>query len=553
MIVRRWFDVALAIAFLVVAVLAIVMWSVASTSIVQVRKVAEHERLDSAARSLLEGLIDVETGTRGFAITGRDEYLEPYEEGAREIEANLNVLRSSNTAAVTKLQTAIDGKLLHAESIIATRRSQGRDAALAIIATGKGKELMDSARAQLRAIVDTADRGMNDVTAVAYAESVRVRTMAVVAIAFTFATLLVAFFLVRRALARMIGERDRSEDRLRELIADAPEPYWLTDTEGVIIDTNAAMEQLLGYERGALIGRSIRTLVPEDAMPRFNAVREAPRTPNVKRVSEWKLRAAHGQLIPVEVNARLSPDGRWQAFVHDLTDRERLEEQRRAALTAREELIAVVAHDLKSPLNAIELRERMLTRAKAPNVEQHSAAVRRSIVMMQRMIRGLLHSVSLETGKLDLELGEHDPHGLVTEVVDVLGPVAADLEIELVTDVRTDRPVVCDRDRILQVIYNLVSNALKFTPRGGKVTISIDNVGDTTEIRVLDTGEGIAPESLSRVFEKFYTSGGRYGGTGLGLDIAKGLVEAHGGTITVASTVGAGSTFAFTIPPRAPS
>jgi signal transduction histidine kinase len=134
------------------------------------------------------------------------------------------------------------------------------------------------------------------------------------------------------------------------------------------------------------------------------------------------------------------------------------------------------------------------------------------------------------------------------EVFTVLAPVATDQTITLVSDVKPGTLRRYDPDRIAQVLFNLVGNALKFTPSGGTVTVSCEDVADGTAVTVRDTGAGIAPEAVSHIFERFYTSGGRTAGTGLGLDIVKGLVEAHGGTLSVASKVGDGSSFTFTIP-----
>jgi signal transduction histidine kinase len=105
-----------------------------------------------------------------------------------------------------------------------------------------------------------------------------------------------------------------------------------------------------------------------------------------------------------------------------------------------------------------------------------------------------------------------------------------------------------DRDRIVQVLFNLVGNALKFTPAGGSITVHAEDRPGATAVTVRDTGAGIAPEAVSQIFDRFYTSGGTSPGMGLGLDIARGLVEAHGGALTVTSEIGAGSAFTFTLP-----
>ncbi|HSD88201.1 MAG TPA: HAMP domain-containing sensor histidine kinase, partial [Kofleriaceae bacterium] len=208
-----------------------------------------------------------------------------------------------------------------------------------------------------------------------------------------------------------------------------------------------------------------------------------------------------------------------------------------------------VSHDLKNPLNAIELRERVLERRTTePAIKEHTLTVRRTVATMQRMIRGLLDAASIQAGKLKITKDEHDLADVIASVVDVLSPVAKDQGIELRVTCAAGSKRTFDHDRIEQVLYNLVSNALKFTPEGGSITISIDYTPTETLVSVADTGAGIDPDALPKIFDKFFTTGGRSAGTGLGLDIAKSLVEAHGGRIWAESTVDVGSTFSFSLP-----
>jgi signal transduction histidine kinase len=167
---------------------------------------------------------------------------------------------------------------------------------------------------------------------------------------------------------------------------------------------------------------------------------------------------------------------------------------------------------------------------------------------MKRQIRGLLDAASLEAGHLRLAPDTYDLHDVVGELLEVLGPVATDLGLTLVRDVRPGTVRRFDRDRIVQVLFNLVGNALKFTPAGGSVTVLAEERGSATAITVRDTGAGIPPEAVSQIFDRFYTKGGNSPGTGLGLDIARGLIEAHGGALTVTSKIGEGSAFTFTLP-----
>lgn|GEM_PF-529540 len=226
-----------------------------------------------------------------------------------------------------------------------------------------------------------------------------------------------------------------------------------------------------------------------------------------------------------------------------------LYDERQAAVRVREELIAVVSHDLKSPLSAIELRATILSRTQTePSVLAQAQSVRRAVAMMQRMIRGLLDGASLASGQFRLDVGAHDFRALVDDVVDLLTPIAKDLEVTLEVRIPEMPPLRFDRERLLQTIYNLAGNALKFTGAGGSVVIEAVHRDRELAVSVSDTGIGIAPDALPRIFDRYFTTAKGHEGTGLGLYIARGVILAHGGKIWVDSTLGVGSSFHFTLP-----
>ena len=232
----------------------------------------------------------------------------------------------------------------------------------------------------------------------------------------------------------------------------------------------------------------------------------------------------------------------------------RLYDERQAAVRAREDVIAVVSHDLKNPLNAIELRATLLARTQTdPNILAQARSVRRSVAMMQRMIRSLLDGASLDLGQLRLELGTHDLREVVEEVVEVLGPVAREQDVQLEILIPELPPQRFDRERLIQTVYNLAGNAVKYTPAGGSVGIDAVLRDHELVVSVSDTGSGISPEALPRIFDRYFTTAKGGEGTGLGLYIAKGVIEAHGGRIWVDSTLGRGSSFHFTLPAREPT
>jgi len=352
-----------------------------------------------------------------------------------------------------------------------------------------------------------------------------------------------------QALKQMVERYHEAERRLSELIEDAPEAIIVAGPDYLLRTANAAAVSLLGYARGELVGHNFEKALPPEEALRLREARVRLSAIGASEVAEWVVKAKSGELIPVEVTSRVLRDGGRQAFLRDLRDRKRLEDERAASMRAREQLISIVAHDLKNPLNAIALRVRQLEKGVTDDRQRELLnSLRRSVAMMQRQIHGLLDAASVQAGRLELHVGTCDLHDVAAEVVEVLGPVAADQEIAFASEVPAGLVRMVDRDRIAQVVYNLVGNALKFTPSGGCITISAEARGDAVAVTVRDTGSGIASEALPHIFERFYTSGGRTGGTGLGLDIAKALIEAHGGSLVVSSAPGQGSAFTFTLP-----
>jgi PAS domain S-box-containing protein len=226
----------------------------------------------------------------------------------------------------------------------------------------------------------------------------------------------------------------------------------------------------------------------------------------------------------------------------------------RLANRARDEMLGVVAHDLRNPLSAIAMCARVL--AEDPPGDEGAKrelleTIQQSTQWMNRLIEDLLDVSTIERGKLSLDLRSEEPSQLVLQTLHMFEVEAKEQGIALETRLPTDIPLVgVDRARVVQVLSNLLRNAIKFTPRGGRIVIGAERRERDVQFSVADTGKGIPVEQQARVFERYWQSsvGARERGAGLGLSIAKGIVEAHGGRIRVHSVPGEGSEFTFTIP-----
>jgi signal transduction histidine kinase/PAS domain-containing protein len=232
----------------------------------------------------------------------------------------------------------------------------------------------------------------------------------------------------------------------------------------------------------------------------------------------------------------------------------RLYSEAQRAIAARQDVLSFVSHDLKNPLMGIMLTTETILRG-APGDERRRSGVQLQRIQhaaqqMRRMIDDLLDMTALEAGRLAVQIGEHDAAQLLQVTGDQFAPLAAARELALVvTPPDTKLVVACDRQRLAQVLSHLVDNALKFTPPGGRISISARPSGDEAIFAVADTGPGIPPALRPMIFERFMqASGHATSGRGLGLYIAKGLVAAQRGSIWVDSEPGQGATFSFTLP-----
>ena len=245
------------------------------------------------------------------------------------------------------------------------------------------------------------------------------------------------------------------------------------------------------------------------------------------------------------------------ALLSSALEREAAEAQLRAAAEMRDDLLAIVSHDLRNPLFAITSAASLLLEA---DVRDDPTALARWVEVIDRngrrmagMIRDLLDFESLRGAGLSVHMAEHDVASLLDETVEMMQAQANEKSIKLTTESPIAATAWCDRDRALQVLSNLLGNAVKFTPEHGTIAVGAGFVGDEIQLFVRDTGPGIPTEDLLHIFDRYWQAKrSDRRGIGLGLPIAKGLVEAQGGKLWVESALGQGTAFFFTLPARDP-
>ncbi len=231
-------------------------------------------------------------------------------------------------------------------------------------------------------------------------------------------------------------------------------------------------------------------------------------------------------------------------------DKARVYEASQEATRAREEVLAIVAHDLRNPLNAISMSAALLRQDVAPRDLPLVDRIQRAMARMNRLVGDLLDATCLEQGRLQVAIRREPAAAIANEAIDAVQPVAAARGCTIASDIAdADAFVLADRDRLLQVFSNLLRNAIKFSPESGVVTVGLKRDGGSAIFSVADDGPGIEARYVDRLFDRYSTaSPPSRDGAGLGLYIARGIIEAHNGCMRVESEGACGTRFVFSIP-----
>jgi PAS domain S-box-containing protein len=343
-----------------------------------------------------------------------------------------------------------------------------------------------------------------------------------------------------------------SERRTRAILDTAPDGIITATEEGIIESVNEATLQMLGYFAYELVGKSITKIIPV-----FTAGTQLPGEAVAGEstdcfVQETSVKRKDGTIVPVEVawsNIKLSDRRITTSVLRDITLRKEVEKR-------VSEFYSMVSHELRTPLTSIRGSLGLLEGKRAGELSPRAANLikiaRSESDRLIRLINDILDIRKIEAGKLDLKKVELEVGPLVESCIEAITGFAHVNGIEVIGEVETGLCVHADRDRINQVLTNLISNAIKFSPTGGLVKIQVDRTPDVVRFSIIDHGAGIPADQLHRLFGLFQqidSSDSRpKSGTGLGLAISKAIVEEHNGKIGVDTDLGAGSTFWFELP-----
>jgi len=352
-----------------------------------------------------------------------------------------------------------------------------------------------------------------------------------------------AFNQMAQSIEKLVAAASQERNRLIAALNSSIDAVLAVDAEGRITFANAAAERLLFRFQGELVGNPFVWAMPnEQVIGALRASREDGRR------EVCLIERPNGQCFQV-ITTPIAGGGEWAALVvlHDLTDVKRSEQVRR-------DFVANVSHELRTPIASIKAVVETLEAGALEDLDAARGFLARAgeeVDRLAQMVEELLELSRLESSEVPLTLRPVEMGEVLASAVEELRPQAERKGLSLALEVAPDLPpVMGDADRLVRAAANLVHNAIKFTPSGGSVHVSAALVSGAVAVRVADTGIGIAAEDLPRLFERFYKGDRSRGGagTGLGLAIVKHTVEAHGGTVSVESEPGRGSTFTFSIP-----
>jgi PAS domain S-box-containing protein len=359
--------------------------------------------------------------------------------------------------------------------------------------------------------------------------------------------------------------RPLSADLFAGLLAIAADAVIALDHEQRIIFFNEGAERIFGWSASEVGGQFIEVLLPEryraahrGHVAGFGAAHGRARLMG-ERQQISGLRKSGEEFAAEAAIERIEVEGKsiYAAVLRDISARQRAADALHQAVKARDDMMGIVSHDLRNPANAVKMLARSILEGPKGDVSdevlERVAIIRQAADQIDALIQDLLDITRLEAGRLSVSPTTEEAERLVTQSLDALRPLAEACSVSITATLPSSPvTVLADADRVMQLLSNIIGNAIKFTPSNGIVSLAVSANGDDVEFEVRDTGEGIAPDQLPYVFDRFHQAASprrasRHG-AGLGLPIAKGIVEAHGGVIWIESEQGVGTTVRFTLP-----
>jgi PAS domain S-box-containing protein len=533
-------------------------------------------------------LVDLETGVRGYLITHNPTFLEPYNVALPAINPAFDELHSLiadnslQAARLKEIRAVSDEWQNYARDVIAVH-DRGGDYG-GYVSSGLGKTRMDEIRAGFTSFIKSEEALRDE-----RSQQARKATVVAIATALVLALLLGALlaFLTRRRLITLSRNYEQTLDaergqreHLRVTLNSIGDAVIATDATGHITFINPVAESLTGWTEPEANGKHVEEvfkIINEES-------RQAVESPVTKVIREGNivglanhtlLMTRDGREVPIDdsgapIRGVQNEISGVVLVFRDITERKQAENERAQLLLseqtarlvaeeasrAKDEFLATVSHELRTPLTSILGWSSMLAGNQLDEANTRTAlsTIERNAKAQGKIIDDILDISRVITGKLRLEVRPLKPAAIIEAALASVRPAANAKEIQLLSLLDPNAGYVSgDPDRLQQVVWNLLNNAIKFTPKGGRVQVNLARVDSSIEVTVTDTGEGITADFLPRVFDRFQQADGtttrRHGGLGLGLAIVRHLVELHGGTVRAESRgEHQGAAFSFRLP-----
>ena len=346
------------------------------------------------------------------------------------------------------------------------------------------------------------------------------------------------------------SEGERALAKLESLLAEAPVGIAFLDRNLAVLRMNAAIATL--GELGDPTGHHLRNVLPalaERLEPLMHRILETG-----EPILDLELQLGERSFLANLFSVRMPPEAiiGIGAVLIEISERKQMENDLRAAIRARDDVLAVVSHDLRSPVSTIRLTSTLLAQTAGPDprTRKHLEVLQRSVARLQHLLDDLVDSVNIRAGRLSLALARQTAETVMSEAVELQEPLAAERAIQIERDAAVEGlDILCDRHRVLQVFGNLISNALKFCSPGDRIRVTAARGDGEVVFAVHDNGPGIPADLLPSLFHPHRARATQvHTGSGLGLHICKGIVERHGGRIWIESDGDRGTSVYFTVP-----
>ena len=559
--------VAVAIPVIILAVGLILVAQADNAAQLRLEVIRSYDR-----RSLMQDMLsqhqDAETGQRGYLMTNRREFLEPYETALRAIPDSFNRMQALSASAEQQkglhtLRTLSREKLAFVQEAISSNARGGRDQALAMVVSGRGKLLMDRLRAEIGRQQAVEAKQLAHTSALADRAQKQLRGRAFSLLSFLAILLCAAGIVILRTLKARGAALARLDDvsRRRKAILDAAmDGILILNPSGSIEGVNRAGARIFGYEDSDMLRRDVGMLFANQ--PPRGQVAAYLRSMNLSEghpghIQEIPGRRKDGTVFPSDVAitaVELNDGTHYVAVVRDISERKRVER-------IKSEFVASVSHELRTPLTSIAGSLSLLAggaggelgdRAQRLITIAHSNAER-----LVRLINDILDLEKIDSGRMVFKNQLIDLSDFLQQAIEANRGFADRYQISL--ELKIDGPrayVWADPDRLMQIITNLISNAVKFSPAGAAVEVVLQPSGAAHRISICDHGPGIDEGFRERVFSRFAqadSSDSRAkGGTGLGLSIVREMVTRLGGSVSFDTETGVGTRFHIDLPATAP-